>query len=151
MSTGTQTPQSIGSTFTPFGPAFLSTRSPQKQVSLTSVQPSVHEFADKEAIADHDKAVHLSPNSAEIRYSRGIAKIIFGQHDDAITDFNEAIRLNPDYADAYYNRGTAKYVLGRPEEAKSDFQIALTLAKQQGREDIEVDVEHGLQRLRNIE
>lgn len=46
MSIGIQTPQNIVSTFTPFGPAFLSTRSPQKQVSLTSVQPSAHESVD---------------------------------------------------------------------------------------------------------
>ena len=46
MSTGMQTPQSIVSTFAPFGPAFLSTRSLQKQVSLTSVQPSDHESVD---------------------------------------------------------------------------------------------------------
>ena len=46
MSTGIQTPQSIVSTFTPFGPEFLSTRSPEKQISLTSVQPSAHESVD---------------------------------------------------------------------------------------------------------
>ena len=46
MSTGIQTPQSIVSTFAPFGPAFLSTRSLQKQVSLTSAQPSDHESVD---------------------------------------------------------------------------------------------------------
>ena len=46
MSTGMQTPQNILSTFTPFGPAFLSTHSLQKQVSLTSVPPSAHESVD---------------------------------------------------------------------------------------------------------
>ena len=46
MSIGIQTPQSIVSTFAPFGPAFLSTRSLQKQVPLTSVQPSAHESVD---------------------------------------------------------------------------------------------------------
>ena len=46
MSTGIQTPQSIVSTFAPFGPAFLSTHSLQKQVSLTSVPPSAHESVD---------------------------------------------------------------------------------------------------------
>lgn len=40
MSTGTQTPQSIVSTFASFGPAFLRTR------SLTSVQPPAHESVD---------------------------------------------------------------------------------------------------------
>ena len=46
MSTGIQTPQSIVSTFAPFGPAFLSTRSLQKQVPLTSIQLSAHEPVD---------------------------------------------------------------------------------------------------------
>ena len=43
MSTGIQTSQSILSTFMPFEPAFLSTRSLQKQASLASVQPSTQE------------------------------------------------------------------------------------------------------------
>ena len=46
MSTGIQTSQNILSTFTPFGPAFLSTHNFQKQASLASVQPSVHGSVD---------------------------------------------------------------------------------------------------------
>ena len=43
MPTGIQTPQNILSTFTPFGPAILSTYSPQKQASLASARSSVQE------------------------------------------------------------------------------------------------------------
>ena len=74
-----------------------------------------------EAFADHNKAIHLCPNSAEFRYGRGIARIIVRQYDDAITDFDESIRLNPDYADAYYNRGAVKGILKRYNVAIMDF------------------------------
>lgn len=44
MSTGMQTPQSIVSTFTPFGPAFLSAHGLPKRVLLESTQPFAQEF-----------------------------------------------------------------------------------------------------------
>lgn len=46
MPTGTQTPQNILSTFTPFGPAVLSTHGTQKQALLVSAQPSTQESVD---------------------------------------------------------------------------------------------------------
>ena len=46
MSTGMQTPQSILSTFTPFGPQVLSVYGTPKQASLASTQPLAQEFID---------------------------------------------------------------------------------------------------------
>ena len=46
MSTIMQTPQSILSTFTPFGPPVLSAHGFPKRVFLASVQPLAHEFID---------------------------------------------------------------------------------------------------------
>ena len=46
MSTIMQTPKSILSTFTPFGPPVLSAYGFPKRVSLASVQPLAHEFID---------------------------------------------------------------------------------------------------------
>ena len=46
MSTGIQTPQSIVSTFTPFGPPVLNAHGLPKRVLLASVQPFAQEFID---------------------------------------------------------------------------------------------------------
>ena len=46
MSTGMQTPQSIVSTFAPFGPPVLSTYGLPKRVPLSSTQPFAQEFID---------------------------------------------------------------------------------------------------------
>ena len=46
MSTETQTPQNIFSTFTPFEQGVLNTCSLQRRVSLTSAQPPVQESVD---------------------------------------------------------------------------------------------------------
>ena len=46
MSTGIQIPQSIVSTFTPFGPPVLSAHGLPKRVSLASTQPFAQEFID---------------------------------------------------------------------------------------------------------
>ena len=46
MSTGIQTPQSIVSTFTPFGPPILSAHGFPKRVLLASTQPFAQEFID---------------------------------------------------------------------------------------------------------
>ena len=52
MSTGTQTPQSIVSTFTPFGPPVLSTHGFPKRVLLASTQPFAQEFIDATPYAE---------------------------------------------------------------------------------------------------
>ncbi len=56
------------------------------------------------ALADFDKAVKLSPNSAEAFEGRASCNDSLGKKDLALADYNKAIELDPDLATAYMGR-----------------------------------------------
>ena len=68
--------------------------------------------SDTSALAEHDEAIRLNPNSAEAYFNRGKAK---RQTPSAIADFDEAIRCNPNFADAHFYRGCLKDYLAPRE------------------------------------
>ena len=98
-----------------------------------------------EAIGDYDEAIRISPNYAIAYHNRGYAKRKLGDYRSAIDDYNEAIRINPDYAKAYFNRGAAWVRLNRSQLARADFNIALKLAKREGNQSLQSDIEGALQ------
>ena len=88
------------------------------------------------ALADYDRAIALKPDSAEAYSNRGNAKVKLKEYASALADYDRAIELKPDFAEAYSNRGLAKQALGRNADALADFKHALTLAQQQGKDEV---------------
>ena len=99
----------------------------------------------KKAISAYDMTLHLNSNFAEAYYNRGTAKTFIAEYAAAIADFDEAIRLKPEFLEAYYNRGLTKATLNQNEAAEHDLQTALKLAKQQGHDNIKVNIVQRLQ------
>ena len=98
----------------------------------------------REAISAYDMVLRLKPDFAEAYYNRGTAKTFIAEHEAAIADFDEAIYLKPEFVEAYYNRGLTKSTLNQPKAAEHDLRTALKLAKQQGFDNIKVNIKQRL-------
>jgi tetratricopeptide (TPR) repeat protein len=59
---------------------------------------------NKNAIINHEKAIHYSPEDARLWYNYGTHLGEVGQIEKAIIMFDKAINLWPQYEDALYNR-----------------------------------------------
>ena len=105
----------------------------------------------REAVSAYDMVLRLKPNFAEAYYNRGTAKTFIAEYAAAITDFDEAIRLKPEFLEAYYNRGLTKSTLNQNEAAEYDLRTALKLAKQQGHDNIKVNIVQRLQEFNDPE
>ena len=79
------------------------------------------------ALADLNKAIELTPNSAEAYHDRGWAYLLKGDLDEAVADFNRAVDMEPSYAEAYCNRGLARKGQGRRAEAIADLGKCIEL------------------------
>ena len=97
-----------------------------------------------EAIGDYDEAIRIDPNYALAYHNRGYAKRKLGEYRSAIDDYNEAIRINPNYAKAYFNRGAAWVRLNQSQLARADYKTALKLAKRDGNQSLQSDIEGAL-------
>ena len=84
-------------------------------------------------------------------YNRGTARTLIGEYEAAIADFDEAICLKPEFVEAYYNRGLTKSTLNQPKAAEHDLRTALKLAKQQGHDNIKVNIKQRLQEFNDTE
>ena len=105
----------------------------------------------REAISAYDMVLRLKPDFAETYYNRGTAKTFIAEYAAAIADFDEAIRLKPELVEAYYNRGLTKSTLNQPKAAEHDLRTALKLAKQQGHDNIKVNIVQRLQEFNDTE
>ncbi len=105
----------------------------------------------REAVSAYDMVLRLKPDFAEAYYNRGTAKTFIAEYEAAIADFDEAIRLKPEFVEVYYNRGAAKLALNQSASARPDFQTALKLAKQQGHDNIKVNIVQRLQEFNDTE
>jgi len=81
----------------------------------------------EKAIAELDKAIELSPRSADAYFERGAARLKHRELDMAIEDFRTAIKLDPRHARAYLMRSQAYEALGDRDAAKQDRAKALEL------------------------
>lgn len=72
---------------------------------LENGKKSVNEDNFKQAIAEFNEAIKLSPNSGEAHYFRGIALAQTGMMDEAIADLTKTIMFNYRRDLAYFNRG----------------------------------------------
>jgi len=82
------------------------------------------------AIADYNRLIQMSPNTATAYANRGFAYLKQKNYVKAINDLDQAILLDPKLVDAYHDRGQA-YILNKPHDyakAVADFETVLRLA-----------------------
>ena len=87
---------------------------------LKPAQPSLFAMA----MAELNKADHLSPNNPYVLYNRGCLHAMLKQNEAAIKDFSEAIRLDKHLAEAYYNRAVIYLHQGEVKKAIPDLSYA---------------------------
>lgn len=87
-----------------------------------------HKLSDyKEAVADYDRAINLTPSLADAYYNRGLAMHKLGNDAEAIGDFNKTLDIDPNYGLAYVGRGVSEDKLKEYESAISDWEKAIEL------------------------
>lgn len=74
----------------------------------------------QEALADFNKAISLTPDSAEAYYNRGLLYQGEKQHEFAINDFTAANGLVPQQAEPLLARALSYLALDKPKEAAAD-------------------------------
>ena len=82
---------------------------------------------EKDAMADHEQAINISPESSSVYYMSGISKRMQKDQNEAIKDFDRVIELDHNNKDAYKLRGNAKSDAGKFAEALKDYNKALEL------------------------
>jgi tetratricopeptide (TPR) repeat protein len=80
------------------------------------------------ALADADRAVELTPDSAKVYVNRGWIRRQTGNLPGALKDYDKAIELTPQYAMAWSNRSDAKRVTSDYTGAIADATQAISLA-----------------------
>lgn len=78
----------------------------------------------KSALADIDKTIELSPETAIAHYNKGVLLLQNGDYTSAINAFSKAIELRPEFGEAYYNRGFAYFRLGNARSGSADLSHA---------------------------
>lgn len=93
-------------------------------MAANDVKPDKHRMAARQAIADLDTVIALSPRLAIAHYNKGVVYAAAGDFTSALSAFNEAITLKPDMGEAYYNRGYVYFRLGNAAEGSADLSHA---------------------------
>lgn len=78
--------------------------------------------ADLETFLNAAEQTH--PNSAELRFQRGVSQFQSEEFAAAERSFREALQLKPDHALAHYNLGHTLLRLNRPTEAEAAFEAS---------------------------
>ena len=76
---------------------------------------------------NHDKAIQLKSDDAEVFYNRAKLQFGSGQFEEALENFNKAIKLKPDYFEAYANCGVLLSRSGQFDKAIKNFNEAIRL------------------------
>ncbi len=85
---------------------------------------SRREMAVREAIADLDTVISLSPRLAIAHFNKGVIFALQGNYTSALSSFSKAIELKPDMGEAYYNRGFTYFRLGNGSAGAADLSHA---------------------------
>lgn len=80
-----------------------------------------------EAIAMHQRAIDLKPNSPEAHYNLGTMFLETGDLAKAIVSYRNAIAYKPDFPAAYCNLGTAYKKQGQLNDAAASYRRAIAL------------------------
>lgn len=78
----------------------------------------------RQAVADYDKAIALSPSNPLYQLQKGMLEYRNKDLEAARRSFTKALELNVTYTEAYYQRGLALAELNKIEEASADFRKA---------------------------
>ncbi|MCZ7659420.1 MAG: tetratricopeptide repeat protein [Xanthobacteraceae bacterium] len=79
------------------------------------------------AIADHDAAIRLDPDSAWLRFDRGNTHHAKRDYERAIADFSDAIRRDPRNSSFHNSRGLSHFAAGDYRSAIADFDQAIRI------------------------
>jgi len=79
------------------------------------------------ALKDCNRALQLSPKTAQYLDSRGLTHLRRGEFDKAVTDYDTALAMKPDLAWSHLGRGLAKLKLGQSAAGQADLAQALKL------------------------
>jgi lipoprotein NlpI len=82
------------------------------------------------ALADHGKAIELSPNFETAFARRGATLHLKGELDRAAADYSKAIALNSNYAWPLFERGRILAHRGELDKAMADYDAAIKLTPQ---------------------
>lgn len=85
---------------------------------------SRRQMAVREAIADLDTVISLSPRLAIAHFNKGVIYALQGNYTSALSSFSKAIELKPDMGEAYYNRGFTYFRLGNGSAGAADLSHA---------------------------
>ncbi|HHP7245619.1 MAG TPA: tetratricopeptide repeat protein [Elainellaceae cyanobacterium] len=77
------------------------------------------------ALADHNQAIKLNPNLAEVYDQRGFVYYRLKDYSAAFADYSQALDLNPNLASVYYHRGLTRFALGYSQTAIEDYTQAI--------------------------
>jgi tetratricopeptide (TPR) repeat protein len=107
----------------------------EKAFALDQSDPSIHALFSqifllqnqhKEAIAEGERAVEITPNSVEGYGSLGMSLYYSGRFEEAIGVYEKALRLDPETLPMLlHNLGNAYLMIGRYEEAIKAYKKAL--------------------------
>lgn len=85
---------------------------------------SAAEAAIRQAIADLDTVIALSPSLAIAHFNKGAIYASIADYTSALSALNRAIELQPDMGEAYYNRGYVHFRLGDAHAGADDLSHA---------------------------
>lgn len=77
------------------------------------------------AIADHNRAIRLTPTDPDPWYNRGCVKLQLKNYKGAISDFSKSLSLSTKFTRAFINRGMAKSYIKDFQGAIEDFNEVL--------------------------
>lgn len=83
-----------------------------------------------QALADYQKALELSPLTAEYYVGFGDYQQVIGNSNDAITNLQKAVQLDPKNADALYALAKLQSTQGMKQDAVASYAQLLTLIPQ---------------------
>ncbi len=80
-----------------------------------------------EGVGYAQRAVEISPHSAETHRNLGTALITAGRFQDAAGEFILALQIQPEFSEAHNNLGVALYKMGRPGDAILHWEEAIRI------------------------
>ena len=84
----------------------------------------------EEALASHDTALALIPDSPHAWANKGVSLSDLGRFEEAMACNDRALELSPRHAGAWFNKGNVLAKLGRPQESLPCYDRALDIDAQ---------------------
>ncbi|BBM82210.1 serine/threonine-protein kinase [Candidatus Uabimicrobium amorphum] len=82
----------------------------------------------KQAMADYDTALQLSPKYVDVYHAKATIYDIWQKYESALREYRKIMVINPDYMPAYFNSASTYEKLGNISQAFVNYNKALQLA-----------------------